>query len=124
MPRFDIKKLRDLAGAKAFARGGDYHRDEQVTILSIEPERVLAQVEGSENYRTELAGGGEKIVGKCSCPAYEDWGFCKHMVAVGLAANAEGDGGESGGALSRIRDHLKAKGCRFPGRNDCEHGRA
>jgi tetratricopeptide (TPR) repeat protein len=110
--RFDIKTLRDLAGDKVFARGEVYHRDGQVVILSIEPERVLAQVEGTDDYRTELAGRGKDIDGECSCPAFGDWGFCKHMVAAALAANAAGNDAEvdGAGALDRIRDHLKKKG--------------
>jgi tetratricopeptide (TPR) repeat protein len=109
-PRFDVDALRERAGAKVFARGEAYHRDGEVEILSIKPGRVLAQVAGTEDYRTELRGNGKDIDGDCSCPAFEDWGFCKHMVATALAANdlpAEGDGS---GALDRIRDHLKQKG--------------
>jgi len=109
--RFDIDVLRELAGAKVFARGAAYHRDGQVEILSIKPRRVLAQVAGTEDYRTELRGDGEDIDGECSCPAFEDFGFCKHMVATGLAANDLPDGeGDGSGALARIRDHLKEKG--------------
>ena len=111
-PRFGIDALRDLAGDKVFARGEAYHRDGQVEILAIEPGRVLARVAGTEDYRTELTGRGEEIGGECSCPAFEDWGFCKHMVAAALAANlVKADGEvESVGALSRIRDHLKERG--------------
>jgi tetratricopeptide (TPR) repeat protein len=105
--RFDIDRLQELAGDKVFARGEEYYDDGQVQILTIEPGRVLAQVAGSEDYRTELRGRGETIEGHCSCRAYSDWGFCKHMVAVGLAANAAGDGeAVGGGAITRIRDHL------------------
>ncbi len=108
--RFDVDALRELAGAKVFARGVAYHRDGQVEILSIRPGRVLAQVEGTEDYRTELRGDGKKIDGKCSCRAFEDFGFCKHMVATGLAANDIPAGeGDASGALDRIRDHLKEK---------------
>jgi uncharacterized Zn finger protein len=106
--RFDVDALRVLAGDKVFARGEAYHRDGQVEILSIKPGRVLAQVEGTEDYRTELRGEGKDIGGGCSCPAFGDWGFCKHLVATALTANhlpsGEGDGS---GALDRIRDHLK-----------------
>jgi uncharacterized Zn finger protein len=105
--RFDIDTLREFAGEKVFARGEDYYQDGQVQILTIEAGRVLAQVAGSEDYRTELKGRGKTIDGHCSCPAYSDWGFCKHIVAVGLAANAAGDGeAVGGGAITRIRDHL------------------
>jgi uncharacterized Zn finger protein len=110
--RFDIDALRELAGEKAFARGEAYHRDGQAAILSIERNRVLAQVEGGENYRTEVTGRGREIGGECSCPAFDDWGFCKHMVAAALAANAAvGAGGpDDDGVLGRIRAHLKEQG--------------
>ena len=110
--RFDIGALRDLAGEKTFARGETYHRDGQVAILSIEPKRVLAKVAGTEDYRIELTGRGKDIHGECSCPAYADWGFCKHMVATALAANAAGPDAEAAGlgTLARIRGHLGRRG--------------
>ena len=110
-PRFDIDVLRELAGAKVFARGAAYHRDGQIEILSMTPARVLAQVAGTEDYRTEFTGHGEDIDGECSCRAFEDWGFCKHMVATALAANdVSGSELDGFGVLDRIRGHLKEKG--------------
>lgn len=105
--RFDPGGMRELAGDKVFARGEAYFQEGQATVLAIEPERVLALVAGTQDYRVELTGRGRKIGGMCSCPAYADWGFCKHMVAAALAANAAGEGGEEAGAISRIRAHLK-----------------
>jgi uncharacterized Zn finger protein len=109
--RFDIDALRDLAGEKVFERGVAYHRAGQVVILRIEPGRVLARVAGTEDYRTELTGRGKNIDGECSCRAFADWGFCKHMVATALAANAAGTDAQATGAgtLARIREHLKQK---------------
>ncbi len=109
--RFDVDALLELAGAKVFARGEDYFGDGLVQILAIEPSRVLALVAGTEDYTVVLTGRGGAIDGECTCPAFEDWGFCKHMVAAALAVNAAGDAeAEGAGALSRIRDYLKAKG--------------
>lgn len=110
--RFDIDALRDLAGQASFTRGQSYHRDGNVQLLAIEPARVVARVAGTEDYRTVLVGHGARIDGECSCRAFEDRGFCKHMVAVALAANAMDGGAEANGAgaLSRIRDHLKKRG--------------
>ena len=73
---------------------------------------MLAEVAGTEDYRTVLAGRGKAIGGECSCPAFGDGGFCKHMVATALAANAAGGDAEAEGigVLARIRDHLKKKG--------------
>ena len=107
--RFDVCALRALAGDKVFARGEEYHREGRVEILTIERGRILAQVAGSEDYRTELTGQNKAIGGECSCPAFEDWGFCKHMVAAALAVNAlDADAeAEVTGALARIREHLR-----------------
>jgi uncharacterized Zn finger protein len=87
-PRFDPQALRRIAGAKVFERGVEYHSDGSVEIITVEPNRVVAEVQGTELYRTEVIGGGDDIVGNCTCPAASDWGFCKHMVATALAANA------------------------------------
>ena len=109
-PRFDTEALRAVAGERAFARGEAYWQDGHVRILTIDPQRVLAQVAGSEDYRTEVTGRDMQIGGECSCRAFEDRGFCKHMVAVALAANALGDDAEAGaGALGRVRDYLMQK---------------
>lgn len=111
-PRFDVDALRRLAGDKVFVRGEVYHRDGQVEVLAVEPGRVVARVAGTDDYRTVLTGRGTRIDGECSCPAFRDWGFCKHMVAAALAANAAGAGGAADGAgtLARIREYLKERG--------------
>ena len=109
LQRFDVAALKRLAGG-AFARGEAYHREGRVDILAIEPRRVLARVSGTEDYRVNLLGAGETIKGECDCPAFDDYGFCKHMVATALAANATSHGGEqSSGVLARIRAHLEGK---------------
>jgi len=108
--RFAPEALKALAGEKVFRRGQAYHCDGHVRVLALDARRVLAEVEGSETYRVELKGGGADIGGQCSCPAFEDWGFCKHMVATGLAANeAQIEGRDAPYAFERIREHLKAK---------------
>jgi uncharacterized Zn finger protein len=110
LPRFDVEALRLLAG-DAFARGEAYHRDRRVEILAIEPERVLAKVTGTADYRVNLRGADETIRGECTCPAFDDDGFCKHMVAAALTANESNHGPEpmSAGPLARIRAHLADK---------------
>ncbi len=111
-PRFDVDALRELAGGQVFARGKSYHASGAAQLLAIEPRRVLATVSGTGDYTVALTGRGAAIGGKCSCPAFADSGFCKHMVAVALAANAAIGDEEAGGigALARIRVYLKAKG--------------
>jgi tetratricopeptide (TPR) repeat protein len=105
--RFDPARLRALAGDKAFARGEAYHAEGAVTLLLVEPGRVLANVRGTETYRVELLGGGRAVQGTCNCQAFADWGFCKHLVATALAANEVPAQGEAeAGALPRLRAYL------------------
>lgn len=110
-PRFDPKTVRSLAGDRSFARGEAYFRGGQVTILSLATDRVLAEVAGTEDYRVTVSGQDRTIGGSCTCRAFEDYGFCKHMVATALAANAAGSEGAGGDdALDRIRTHLRERG--------------
>jgi len=110
--RFDLAALRDVAGEKVFARGTAYHEDEAVEIVTFDRTRVLARVIGSEVYRCELVGMGKKFSGECSCPAFSDWGFCKHLVATALTANSLGSEAleQASGRFAKIREHLRGKG--------------
>jgi uncharacterized Zn finger protein len=111
-PRFDVATLREFSGEKVFVRGVAYHEDGQVEIVSIDNARVVARVIGSEVYRSQLDGTGKKFSGECSCPAFSDWGFCKHLVATALAANDlhPGELEKATSRLTKIRDFLRAKG--------------
>lgn len=106
--RFYPLTLRDLAGDKVFARGEAYFRDGKVELLGNEPGRVLARVAGVEDYRTVVTGQSTAIGGECSCPAFGREGFCKHMVAVALAANAAAPS-SGAGTVAQILDYLKTK---------------
>jgi uncharacterized Zn finger protein len=110
-PRFDVDALRDLVGTKVYSRGEAYWRDGLVQLLTVGPKRVLAQVAGTEDYRVELTGRGESVDGSCSCRAFGDWGYCKHLVATALAANAMGSDTEAQSidVFTRIREHLEGK---------------
>lgn len=110
-PRFAPQALLELAGEKVFARGEAYHRAGRVEILSDDGRRVLARVLGSEVYRCELSIAESGVEGACTCPAFTDHGFCKHLVAVGLAANADRRGGPARPSrLAAIRAHLHGLG--------------
>ena len=108
MPRFDANALRTAAGDKAFARGEAYFSGCHVEILEIAPGCVRARVAGTEIYQTELRGSGRRFSGECSCPVFSDRGyFCKHLVAVALAANDRKPGAAAPNRFSRIREHLR-----------------
>jgi hypothetical protein len=104
--------LRDMAGSTTFARGQAYCDDGKVEIVAVEATRIAARVLGTEVYCTRLEGSGKRFAGECSCPAFADRGFCKHLVATALAANAlSHDAAKTiGSRFARIREHLRAQG--------------
>jgi uncharacterized Zn finger protein len=112
LQRFDVAALLDVAGEKVFARGIAYHEDGHVEIIAFDRARVLARVIGSEVYRCELVGTGKKFSGECSCRAFSDWGFCKHLVATALTANSLGSEAleQASSRFAKIREHLRARG--------------
>lgn len=74
-----------------------------MTIIDLSAAQVREQVSGTEDYRTTVTGRGVDIGGDCSCPAFSDFGPCKHIAATALSAK---DGGD---ASTRIRAHLETK---------------
>jgi hypothetical protein len=91
MPRFAPDRLRALAGDAAFGRGEALLAAGAVTLLSAGSAIVLAVVRGGEDYRVRLRGQGPHIAGDCTCPAFDREGWCKHLVATALAADAAGE---------------------------------
>jgi uncharacterized Zn finger protein len=84
---FDGEALRRAAGDKVFARGEAYAAHGQVQLLSMSEEAILAAAFGTRDYTVHLERPGPRVAGECTCPAYEDSGLCKHMVATALVAN-------------------------------------
>jgi uncharacterized Zn finger protein len=109
-PRFDIGDLQRLSGTTTFDRGAAYHAAGRVEILTSRAGRISARVFGSETYDSSLKIGAQGLAGDCSCPAFATMGWCKHLVAVALAANdlASGEASHPGGRLDPIGDHLRS----------------
>ena len=105
--RFDVDVLREKAGDKVYARGLAYFKSGAVTLTALDAKRATARVEGSEDYRSVLTGFGKIFESDCTCPAIENWGFCKHLVATALKANeAFGAGASIENADDRIAAYL------------------
>ena len=98
--------LLALAGKAALARGLAYHKEGRVALMSAGAGRARASVLGTEPYRVDLRLGREGLTGTCECPAFDDSGFCKHMVAVALAASEAG----AADRIGPLREHLVAQG--------------
>lgn len=84
---YDEDRLRKAVGEKSFARGRTYADQGQVILLSASADHVLAAAFGADDYTVSLERRGPDVAGRCTCPAYDDAGHCKHMVATALLAN-------------------------------------
>jgi superfamily II DNA or RNA helicase len=86
-----------------------------VDLERVEVDRALASVHGTERYEVEVLvrrGGDEVVTLWCDCPAFVQWGPCKHLWAVLLAAGAvpAGDDRESAGATERAASPSRGAG--------------
>lgn len=82
---FDLDALRQETGPKVFARGEAYAEQGYVEIVDVEDDAVLAHVEGNDIYVVQLTPSAG--AGVCTCPAFEDWAVCKHLVATAIVYN-------------------------------------
>ncbi|WP_342477168.1 DEAD/DEAH box helicase [Paenibacillus sp. FSL H7-0350] len=103
---YTIEDIKDFCGDTFFKRGLTYYNSGRVSKLVFDAEnnRYTAQVKGNKTYRVKIDFYYD-IVGEaeayCTCPAYEDYGCCKHVAATliaiykrNLEAKEAGDGEE------------------------------
>ncbi len=84
-------KILKLAGGQSFARGEEYFEEERVKGLRIQDNKIAAKVHGTHTYRVKLWLEDNTLEYYCTCPLFErDEVFCKHLVAVSLAAQEAG----------------------------------
>lgn len=79
------KHLPSLTDSLRYQRGREYFNSGAVTNLREYRGRISATVTGSENYRVRLWEEDGQLEYECSCPDGQDYEFCKHCVAAGLA---------------------------------------
>lgn len=74
--------LQDWAGGKATAKGIKYQEEDRVKEIKRTPEgSLVARVEGTNDYFTEISLKDGKLNSICTCPVGHD---CKHGVAAVL----------------------------------------
>lgn len=82
---FDVARLTD---SPTYARGVEYLRAGRVVLTDRGAHAVAATVTGTTSYVVRLAMGRHGVEHGCTCPIGADGGFCKHLVAVALAASS------------------------------------
>ncbi|CAN7325441.1 SWIM zinc finger family protein [Mycolicibacterium frederiksbergense] len=76
--------LLTVAGDTVFARGEDYVQ--YVRGLRTTATKASASIQAKRVYTVELDWSGPGLQGWCTCAHHDEGYFCKHLVAVGLAA--------------------------------------
>jgi hypothetical protein len=104
---FDPDALCALAWGRSFERGTAYAANGRVQRLKVTDHEASATVRGSRAFRVRLWIEDGEPAFSCTCPVGDDGLFCKHCVAVGLAA-----------AETEAWASLSAGRCRPPARPD------
>jgi len=77
--------IKTLAGEAAYQRGLEYYNEGRVEQLTINASHISARVAGEKLYQVTLNHTAKVFDGSCDCPASDNFDFCKHCAAVGLA---------------------------------------
>lgn len=79
---------------KYLQRGRQYFTAGEVVLDQVMDHAIKARVMGTQVYRAVLTlDRSNTLSGTCTCPAFRDYGPCKHLAATGLAALALKAGG-------------------------------
>lgn len=84
--------IKNLVDEPYLSRGEEYFEDGLVQLISVSESSVKSRVVGTRIYKVVITLQGEKLDGDCSCPAFDDFGPCKHMAATLFAVMAVGQG--------------------------------
>src|SRR5688572_2849088 len=83
------RRLIALAGDRSFRRGQAYAAEGRVEIDTCDAQAATATVSGTEDYSVGLEFAEGELEASCECPAFDDDGFCKHLVATVLVAREQ-----------------------------------
>ena len=80
-----LEDVRKLVQEPYLSRGKEYFLDGLVKLMSVQSNAVKARIAGTRVYTVSLTLKSTTIGGGCSCPAFTDFGPCKHMAATCFA---------------------------------------
>lgn len=80
-----LEKMQNLIEKKYIQRGKEIVKEGMVGLEKITTRSITATVIGTGIYTVFVQEAGNSIIGNCSCPAYQDFGPCKHMASACLA---------------------------------------
>lgn len=80
-----MKDIQQLIDEPYLSRGIEYFNEGVVKIITLQETSVKARIVGSCVYNVTLIFKNKTLTGTCSCPAFSDFGPCKHMAATCMA---------------------------------------
>jgi uncharacterized Zn finger protein len=87
--RITRNQLASLIDERCLKRREAYFEEGMVEIIRATATEVTAKCAGSRIYTTQLSLEGHDLLDECSCPAFGNFGPCKHMAALGYAVMAK-----------------------------------
>jgi uncharacterized Zn finger protein len=82
-------QLQRYVDERYIQRGQVYFEQGQVVLDTVTDSRTSAVCTGDRIYKITLELNGQELSGYCTCPAFEDFGPCKHIAATALAVMAD-----------------------------------
>ena len=79
------EQICELFEPRYMERGWRYMSSGAVVLTDIQPDQVNATCGGTQLYKVTLTLTDGKLSGRCTCPAVDDFGPCKHMAATAFA---------------------------------------
>jgi uncharacterized Zn finger protein len=80
-----LEKITNLIEDRDIKRGHDIVADGMIEIETVTPQSITAIAIDSGIYKIYVQQVDNSLTGNCTCPAYRDFGPCKHMAAACLA---------------------------------------
>ncbi|KWX78209.1 SWIM zinc finger family protein [Paenibacillus jilunlii] len=89
-----LRDIRDTCGDTFYKRGKNYYEAGRVRNLVYDEMEncYTAEVKGSKSYEVRIEFDEEAFIvdSDCTCPAFEDYGSCKHVAATLVAISRLG----------------------------------
>jgi len=82
-------QLQRYVDERYIERGQVYFDRGLVVLDTVTDSQAKADCTGSRVYKITLELNGQELSGYCTCPAFEDFGPCKHIAATALAVMAD-----------------------------------
>ena len=89
--KLSLFEVRQACGTTIYDRGKDYYESGSISEIHLaNPQKLTAEVLGTEEYTVEIECKKPNILSRCSCP-YDYGDICKHIVAVLIHAQKHHD---------------------------------